>query len=439
MDSPTVAYVLKGYPRRSEIFITSEIHRLERLGLRLRLFVLKPADEHEHHPVVDRVLARPVYLPATSSLSASAALPWLAANLRAFLPALRRVAMRRPATLARAAGLAAAQSVRARKGLLAWPRKLYLKELLLAVALADAVDAAGDVRHLHAHFAHGSATVAWLAATITGLPFSFTGHAKDVYSPALNPAGLLGRKIAAARFVVTCTAANREHLLTMANGTPVHLAYHGLNADFAALVSGGGPRPPSPEGPPPSQLRVLGVGRLVPKKGFDTLVEACALLRDRGVGFEAVIAGEAGEHLPEVRRRIRRLGLQDVVALAGPRSQAELYDLYRQAGVFCLPCRVLADGDRDGVPNVLVEAMACGLPVVSTPVSGIPELVRHQTNGLLVPPDDPAALADALQRLAADPKLRRRLGAAGRASVAERFDGDRLAVQMAGLFEESLR
>jgi hypothetical protein len=231
-EPQTVAYVLKGYPRRSEIFIASEIHRLERLGVRLRLFVLKPADEVQHHPVVDRVEAEPVYLPATTSLTASKALPWLRANLGAFVPALRRVAARHPWTMTRAAGRAIAQSVRARRGFWAWPRKLYLKEFLLAVALADQLDAAGDVRHLHAHFAHGSATVAWLAATITHIPFSFTGHAKDVYSPSLNPAGLLRRKMAAAEFVVTCTAANRTHLRRLSGDTPVHLAYHGLNADF---------------------------------------------------------------------------------------------------------------------------------------------------------------------------------------------------------------
>ena len=443
-EPQTVAYVLKGYPRRSEIFIASEIHRLERLGVRLRLYVLKPADEDQHHPVVDRIQAKPVYLPATTSLSASKALPWLRANLGAFLPALRRVAVRHPWRLATAARLAVAQSVRARTSFWAWPRKLYLKELLLAVALVDQLDAAGDVRHLHAHFAHGSATVAWLAATVSRIPFSFTGHAKDVYSPSLNPAGLLRRKMEAAEFVVTCTAANRTHLRRMAGRTPVHLAYHGLNADFAALIDRDGPLPPLPgrhtpvqAAPPP--LRVLGVGRLVPKKGFDTLVEACALLRRQNLDLELVIAGERGEHEPEIRRLIERHGLGDRVRLLGPQGQAELYDLYRCAAVFCLPCRVLDNGDRDGIPNVLVEAMACGLPVVTTAVSGIPELVSHDITGLLVPPDDPHALAAQLLRIARDPRLARRLAASASASVAERFDGDRLAVRMADLFTVSLR
>jgi glycosyltransferase involved in cell wall biosynthesis len=432
-EERSVGYVLKGYPRRSETFIASEIHRLEQLGIRLRLYVLKPADETERLPVVDRIQGQPVYLPATTSLSASPALPWLAANLGPFLPALRRVARRRPGGLGRAAALALAQAIRARRARWAWPRKLYLKELLLSVALADLLIKDGDVRHLHAHFAHGSATVTWLAATITGLPFSFTGHAKDIYAPSLNPAELLPRKIAAAWFVVTCTESNRRHLLPMANGTPVHRVYHGLNADFAALVAGGVERPRT------SRLRILGVGRLVPKKGFDTLVEACALLRDRGVDLEAVLAGAPGESEPGLRRRIEQLGLYGRVRLVGERSQAELYDEYRRASVLCLPCRVLDDGDRDGIPNVLVEAMACGVPVISTEVSGIPELIRSEETGLLVPPDRPGELAAALVRLVSEPGLAARLGAAGRASVAERFDGGRLAVAMADLFAAALR
>jgi glycosyltransferase involved in cell wall biosynthesis len=152
-----------------------------------------------------------------------------------------------------------------------------------------------------------------------------------------------------------------------------------------------------------------------------------------------VIAGETGEHEAEIRRLIERHGLGDRVCLIGPRGQAELYRLYRHASVFCLPCRVLGNGDRDGIPNVLVEAMACGLPVVTTPVSGIPELVSHDSTGLLVPQDDPRALAAQLLRVARDPQLARRLAASASASVAERFDGDRLAVRMADLFTESLR
>jgi hypothetical protein len=171
---PEVAYVLKGWPRISELFIASEIYRLEQAGLPLRLYVIKPQDEAQTHPVVDRIQAPTEYLPPTTSLSATTLAAWLRENLGPFLPALRRTARRHPVGLARAAGRALAQSVRARKGRFAWPRKLYVKELLQAVALADRLAAAPDVRHLHAHFAHGTTTVTWLCAEITGLPFSFT-------------------------------------------------------------------------------------------------------------------------------------------------------------------------------------------------------------------------------------------------------------------------
>ena len=137
--------------------------------------------------------------------------------------------------MARAAAAAFAQAVRARRKFWSWPRKVYLKEFLQAAAIADKLSHAPDVRHLHAHFCHGAATVTWLVSMMTGLPFSFTAHAKDIYCESLNPAGLFARKMNAARFVVTCTDANREHLQGLSR-TTVHCIYHGLNADFTRLL-----------------------------------------------------------------------------------------------------------------------------------------------------------------------------------------------------------
>ena len=424
-----IAYVLKGFPRLSELFIASEIHRLERAGVQLRIYVIKPPDEEVRHPLVDRIRAPRNYLPATTSLSQTTLRAWLRANLPAFRPALGRVARRRPLGLARALGFTFAQSLRARPRFWSPPRKLFVKELLLGVALADLLLEEPDVRHIHAHFAHGATTVAWVASMVTGLPFSFTGHAKDIYSPSLNPGGLLPRKLRAARFAVTCTETNREHLRLLAPEAEVHRIYHGLNAELARLLDGA---PPARE--PSAAFRVLAVGRLVEKKGFDVLVEACAELRRSGVDLQAAIVGEPGEHEDELRRLIRVHGLGEAVTLAGPMTQAELRREYERAAALCLPCRVMSNGDRDGIPNVLVEAMACGLPVVTTAVSGIPELVVDGENGLLVPPDDPGAVAGSLRRLRDEPELARRLGEQGRASVAERFDGDALARQLADLF-----
>lgn len=420
-----VAYVVKGYPRMSELFIASEIWRLEQLGVGLRLYVLKEADEAATHAVVERIAVVPEHLPATGPLSGRALAPWLWENAGPYLPALVLMARRSPARFLRALGAAGAQSVRARKG---WrPRTIYVKEFLQAAELAARVARGGDVTHLHAHFAHGTTTVTWLAAILTGLPFSFTAHAKDIYRESLNPAGLLARKLRAADFVVTCTGANAAHLRALAPGAAVHLGYHGLNADFAALLPGG----PRTE---PTRPLVVSVGRLVPKKGFDVLLAAMAALRGRGVDVDLEIIGEEGDDADRVSRLIAELALSDRVVVRGPQGQAELLATYRRSTLFALACRVDADGDRDGIPNVLTEAMAAGLPVVSTTVSGIPELVRDGVNGVLVPPDDPLALAGAIERLVADPAARRRLAAAAADTVARDFDGDVLARRLADLF-----
>jgi glycosyltransferase involved in cell wall biosynthesis len=425
-----------GYPRVSETFIASELLRVEREGVPLRLFVIKPVEERERglrHPVVDAIQARPEYLPDTSSLTLPLHM-WRPEHLRPFLPALRRIAHERPRGLLRAARIALVQSLRNRRTFWSGPRKVNIKELLQAVALADRLLDAPEVRHLHAHFAHGTTTVTWLAAEIAGLPFSFTGHARDIYAGELNPGGLLRRKLRAARFAVTCTEANRRHLEEIAPDASVHLVYHGLGADFARALE----RVDAAGAAANGRLRVLGVGRLVAKKGFDVLVEACAMLADREVPFEALIVGQDDKQGDEVRGRIAALGLEEHVRLPGPIGQDELVGEYSRASVFCLPCRVLP-GDRDGLPNVLVEAMASGLPVVTTGVSGIPELVSDEDNGLLVHPNDPEALADALARLHEDRELATRLARSGRETVRKRFDGDALALRLADLFREALR
>jgi glycosyltransferase involved in cell wall biosynthesis len=481
---PTVGYVVKGFPRLSELFIASEIHRLEQAGMNLALFVIKANDEEVRHPLVDRIRVQPQYLPPTESVSGIPLRRWLVRHLPRFFPALARTFRRRPFGVCRAAGAALAQALRARPTFLSAPRKVYVKEFLQAIALADRLLDAASVRHLHAHFCHGATTVTWLAAMIAGRSFSFTAHAKDLYSPSLNPAGLLSRKLAAARFAVTCTEANRQYLLRFAGPTPVYRVYHGLNAELTQLLrnaldephsacghaSGrkrearGGREASASDSPEPLRganapsnsgaggvpaateqggaarerddvLRVLAVGRLVEKKGFDVLVDACADLVRRGVDVDVRIVGEPGEHSTVVQERIGQRGLERQVHLLGPMTQAGLYDEYRRATVFCLPCRIGADGDRDGIPNVLVEAMASGVPVVTTDVSGIPEVVAHERTGLVVPPDDPAATAEALLRIHRDAALARRVAEAGRALVRTRFDGDRLIGELYSLFK----
>ena len=166
------------------------------------------------------------------------------------------------------------------------------------------------------------------------------------------------------------------------------------------------------------------------------MVEACGVLARRGVPFEALIVGPDDDAGPGLRRRIGELGLNGRIRLEGQMSQAQLLEEYRRASAFCLPCRVLDNGDRDGIPNVLAEAMACGAPVVTTPISGIPEIVRDGVNGLLVAPDEPEALADAVLRLRDDRALAQQISEQARATVRREFDGERLAGTLQALFAE---
>jgi glycosyltransferase involved in cell wall biosynthesis len=418
MRRGTVAYVLKGFPRLSETFIASEIYRLERRGLPLRLFVLKQAAEPVVHSVSTSIEAPRVFLPQAAAISDISLWRWLSVHAGRFAPSLRRQFRRNPARTTRAASQAFAHAVRARKSALGWPRKSPLKEFLQAAALADAIHDAGDVRHIHAHFCHSATTVAWLASIMTALPMSFTAHAKDLYCDGLNPAGLLDRKLRAARFVVTCTDAARRFLQARTS-TPVRCVYHGLDVEFARMCD-----ETAPARRPEGAVNLLSVGRLVRKKGHDVLIEACALLRRRGLAIRLRIVGESDDQEDALRELVAARRLQDCVEFAGVMSRADLFQAYMRADVFCLPCRVLENGDRDGIPNVVAEAMACRVPVVTTTVSGLPELLDDGVHGMLVPPDDPAAVADAIARLHEDPALRRQITSRARARIREVFDGD---------------
>jgi glycosyltransferase involved in cell wall biosynthesis len=271
-----------------------------------------------------------------------------------------------------------------------------------------------------------------MAAMLTDLRFSFTAHAKDIYSAALNPSGLLPRKLLAARFAVTCTEANRRYLQDLAPDATIYRIYHGVNVDFTRFLAD--PVALSPR-PAESDLRLLSVGRLVEKKGFDIFVEACHRLQQQHIAFTATIVGEDGNHGNAIRQQVAALGLSSVVRFTGPLRQDQLFAEYQRASLFCLPCRVLDDGDRDGIPNVLLEAMACGLPVITTNISGIPELVTDTVDGLLIPPEDPGALAEAILRLHHDPVQAHRLAARGKKTACEQFDGDQQAAQLAALFQ----
>ena len=443
MSTPHVAYVMNGFPRLSETFIAHEIHQLERLGLPLRLYSVKRENEPAVHPVVAAIRAPLTYLPRASSLSGTSLGAWLARNLPAFWRSHARVAIRHPLRWAMALGTVAS---------LAWThrsrdehahlrlRKVFVKEFLQAGEIAADVIRRGDIGHLHGHFCHGVATITWLAARMSGRSYSFTAHAKDIYQAELNPGDLLERKMHGARFVATCTCANAQ-VLRLRHPRPdeVHAIYHGLDTDWFRPGIASSAAGSAIQDAAASRPTILAVGRLVEKKGFDQLIEACAQLRDQGLDFDCLIVGEGGSASDTIIRLIAARGLGDRVRLHGAVTQDALRQLYARAQVFALPCQVMEDGDRDGFPNVLAEAMAMGVPIVSTRISGIPEMVDDGVHGLLVEPRDPHALAGALQRVLTDATLHRSLALNARARICERFDSRRTTVALRDLFMAQLR
>ncbi len=387
----TLVYVLKRFPKISETFILQEIAELIRQGERVAVFaLLRPHAGEPWHAGSAELASHTVYLP--TGPPRAVALLW--ASLLVLLTS--------PARSTAALAVALRWSLQQR-------RMDHLKRFGEAAYIQRRVPAQAD--HIHAHFAHGPATVALLLSRMAGVPFSFTGHARDIFE--LTPSPILADKMARARFVVTVSKFTREHLRGIAHPIDrdkVVVVRNGLNASSFS------PRGGDPDGVP----LLLSVGRLVEKKGQDTLLEACALLRDRGLVFRVEVVGE-GPQRARLEDAIHRLGLNGHVALLGSRDRDEVRAAYDRAHVFVLPCRQTSVGDRDGLPVAIVEAMAVGVPVVTTPVAGIPELVGDGVSGILVPPDDPARLAEAVERVLTDRALRSRLVVGGR-TVASRYD-----------------
>ena len=267
------------------------------------------------------------------------------------------------------------------------------------------------VSHIHSQWAHAGATVAMYGAQLLGRPWSFTGHAADLF----RERAALKAKFDSAEFIVCISEFHRDFYLSEgADPAKLFVAYCGIDTDHFAPV-----RTPREEGAP---LRVLSSGRLVEKKGFDVLIEALAILRNRNVAFACTIGG-SGPLEAELRALIAARDLEDSVTLTGAAlKQEEIPDFMSGGDVYVLACQRAVDGDVDGLPQMLMEAMACDLPAVSTDLVGIPDLIRDGRTGLLVPPQDATALADALQRLDADPALADRLAAGGRAHVESDFD-----------------
>lgn len=383
----TIAVIVKGWPRLSETFIAQELRELERCGLRLRIFSLRWPTDRQVHPIVGEIAAPVAYLPEYLYRAPLRVLAgwWHARRLPGYAKA-------------RAAWLT---------DLRRDPTPNRVRRFGQALVLA--AEMPGDVRHIYAHFIHTPGSVARYTAAMRGLPWSVSAHARDIW---ITPDWELREKLHDAQWAVTCTANGQRHLAALAGpAAPVHLAYHGLDAS----------RFPSPPERParPGPVVVLSVGRAVAKKGYDVLLEALALL-PQDLDWRFVHVG-GGPLRPALERQAERLGLAARIEWRGAQAQPAVLEAYRAADVFVIASRIDEDGDRDGLPNVVMEAMSQRVATVASTAGAVAELIEDGVSGLLAPPEDPAALAAALARLIREPVLRRRMGVAGEKRVRRDF------------------
>ena len=397
--APRVGYVLKMYPRFSETFIVHEILQQEAAGTHVEIFSLRLPIDGRFHEALARVQAPVTYLSREHRAST-------------FWAALRGAAAEVPAIHEHLDELLAAPE----------------DEALAAVELAGAIRRCG-LEHLHAHFGSIAADVARLAARLTGITWSFTAHAKDIFHVDVDPASL-ATKLREAHTAVTVSEFNLSHL-RQTFGTDAGRVVRLYNSvDLEAF-------PFTAKGATPGPVRVAAVGRLVEKKGFGDLLTAVAALVADGREIHLDLVG-TGPLETALREQVRSLGLADVVTMHGALPQSRVREIVAGADVFAAPCIIGADGNRDGLPTVLLEALALGTPSVSTPVTGIPEIVRHEETGLLVPESDPSALAAAIARPVDEPAESVHRALAARELLEADFDFRDHAVTLQSIFVRAI-
>jgi colanic acid/amylovoran biosynthesis glycosyltransferase len=392
-----IGYVLKRYPRYSETFVVNEILAHEAAGLEVEIFALRPPSDTHFQDIISRVRAPVTYLSASGIKAAD------------FWTALGGAAVSSPG-LWTALGEAGSEDA----------RDVYQAALLAREARLN------GITHLHAHFATASTTVARLAAKFAGIPYTFTAHAKDIFHESVCPEDFR-RKLEDAAGVVTVSDYNLRYLRENYGPAAERMrrVYNGLDLQRFTYKA-----------PLHRPSRIVAVGRLVEKKGFADLIGACATLAASGWRFTCEIVG-SGELEADLRGRIEQSGAGGIVRLIGPRPQAEVVRLVQEAAAFVAPCVLGEDGNRDGLPTALLEAMALGTPVVSTDVTGIPEVLRDGETGLLVPQRNPAALAGAISRLTGDSTLRIRLADRARRLIETDFNVHANAAHLRDIFAQS--
>jgi glycosyltransferase involved in cell wall biosynthesis len=385
---PVLGMILKGYPR-------------------IHLFSMRKPRENFSHASVKNIKAKVDYLPES-----------LFVPLPRFLYFNFKLALKSPRVYADTFKIALKRFRRTHK-------PATFKHLLQAGYLIQRLIPGSGVSHLHAHFAHSPTSVALFARQLGGIPFSFTAHAKDVY---ISHPEQLSEKISLACFVVTCTEYNKRHLMKLSGNekTSIHRIYHGIDMDLFS----GNLRNTSPKEP----YQILTVARMIPKKGLPTVYRALQHLKNLAIPFHHTLIGD-GEDCQKILSLIKGLGLNSTTTWLKTQPHEVVLKHYRRADLFALGCEVTPDGDRDGIPNVFLECMAMGVPIVTTRVSAIPELIEDSQTGLLVPPGRPEPMARAMLTLLTDMDLRKRIIPAARDRVKYHFDNKTLISDLADLFK----
>ena len=407
--TPTLAYILKGYPRISETFISNEILLLERLGFTMRLFPMRQPRESFSHASVGEIKARVDYLPTEL-------LPDFFRLLRPNIFLAAKKPKQFKETLR-----TAAQGVSHGKGL------ATLKHLLQAGYLTNHhLENDPNIAQLHGHFAHSPTSVTMFASLLSGIPFSFTAHAKDIYTSDKEK---IRKKIAQAKFVVTCTRHNKEYLQAIAGNcpTPIYCIYHGIDLNLF--------RQTEPRLKTHNPFKILTVARMTQKKGLPTIYQALAGLHKKDIQFQHTLIGD-GDDREKILALISSLGLQNHCKWIGTQTHEEVLRQFKDSDLFVLGCEIADNGDRDGIPNVLVESLAMGVPAISTNVSAIPEILIDGKTGITVPPSQPEQLEKAMLSIFTDQKLRMRLIAGGQERVKETFDNSHWIQKLAEIFRQ---
>lgn len=398
-----VGYVVKMFPRLSETFILNEILQLEEYGVEVVIFSLKKPNEGRFHPQVSRLKAQVFYL---EDLDVKKWSSWLRKEWSVLAPFQDNL-------------------WRLLSEALSGDGRIKVDDIWLAAWVAATSQRLGLSR-LHAHFASHPSTMAYYAHRISSIPFSFTAHAKDIYVYTMDE-HLLRDKLATATPTVTVTHFNRRYLLDQAPDIEpdrIKVLHNGINLEQFWCDKSIQRHPHS----------ILAVGRMVIKKGFADLLRACHQLKAHDIPFECTLVGD-GPELENLQSLQSELGLEQEVSFVGAKNLDEVMQLMRTATLFCLPCTIAPDNNVDALPTVLLEALACGLPVISTTVSGVPEIIDSDVDGLLVPPDDPTALTDAISHLMLSRELRERFAENGREKAELKFDLRKNVATLMELFQ----